>query len=74
LDKNSGDAIVLLKNFPSRALAEAGQAFLKADNIESILQGSDIAGTGMPQGFDLYVQERDVKTAHDLLERLYDGI
>jgi len=74
LDKDSRNAIVLLKNFPSRALAEAGQAFLKANNIESILQGSDIAGTGMPQGFDLYVQEEDVKTAHDLLERLYDGI
>jgi hypothetical protein len=68
------EAIIRIKNFPNRALAEAGQACLKTNNIEAILQGSDIAGTGMPQGFDLYVQAKDAETARGLLERLYDGI
>jgi len=74
MSKHSQGSTVLAKNFPSRALAEAGQAFLQSNDIESILQGSDIAGTGMPQGFDLYVQVKDVETARRLLERLYDGI
>jgi hypothetical protein len=68
------EAILLVKNFPSRALAEAGQAFLETHDIEAILQGSDIAGTGMAPGFDLYVQAKDAETARELLERLYDGI
>ena len=74
MDLHAEEAIVLVKNFPSRPLAEAGQAFLKAHNIEAIVQGSDIAGTGMAQGFDLYAQAKDVETARRLLERLYDGI
>jgi hypothetical protein len=68
------EAVVRVKNFPNRALAEAALAFLKERGIEAIVQGSDIAGTGMPQGFDLYVQAQDSKTAHELLEMLYDGI
>jgi hypothetical protein len=68
------EAILLVKNFPSRVLAEAGQAFLETHDIEAILQGSDIAGTGMAPGIDLYVQAKDAETAGELLERLYDGI
>ncbi|HSQ74088.1 MAG TPA: hypothetical protein VLT13_00930 [Bacteroidota bacterium] len=72
--KHPDEAVVLVKNFPIRALAEAAQALLKERGIEAIVQGSDIAGTGMPQGFDLYVQAQESKTAHELLEMLYDGI
>jgi hypothetical protein len=74
MNLHTEEAIVRVKNFPSRVVAEAGRAFLRTNNIESILQGSDFAGTGMPQGFDLYVQEKDAGTARTLLERLYDGI
>jgi hypothetical protein len=74
MSKNSEHPLIRVKNFPNRALAEAAQACLQANDIESILQGSDIAGTGMPQGFDLYVQENDLEAAHELLETLYDGI
>jgi|GEM_PF-2486044 len=73
-NKHADAPVVLVKNFPIRALAEAAQAFLKERGIEAIVQGSDIAGTGMPQGFDLYVQAQDSNTAHELLEMLYDGI
>ena len=72
--KHLDEALILVKNFPGRALAEAAQAFLKERGIEAIVQGSDIAGTGMPQGLDLYVQAKDGKAAHELLEMLYDGI
>jgi hypothetical protein len=74
MSKQTEESIVLVKNFPSRALAEAGLAFLQSEKVEAILQGSDIAGTGMPQGFDLYVQAKDVDRARNMLERLYDGI
>jgi hypothetical protein len=68
------EPIIRVKNFPSRPLAEAGLAFLKKHNIEAILQGSDFAGTGMPQGFDLFVQQNDLETATSILEQLYDGV
>jgi len=74
MNLHTEETIILVKNFPNRAMAEAGQACLQTNNIEAILQGSDIAGTGMAQGFDLYVQAKDVETARGLLERLYDGI
>jgi transcriptional regulatory protein LevR len=74
MTKETNTPLVLVKNFPTRALAEAGLAFLQGQDIEAILQGSDIAGTGMPQGFDLYVQAKDVEKARGMLERLYDGI
>lgn len=74
MDLRDEETIIRVKNFPSRALAEAGMAFLHANNIEAILQESDIAGTGMPQGFDVYVQAKDAEAARKLLERLYDGI
>lgn len=66
--------LVVAKNFPSRALAEAGQQFLKKHNIIAILQGPEMAGIGAPLGCDLYVQQRDLASAQDLLERLYDNI
>ncbi len=66
--------LVVAKNFPSRALAEAGQQFLKKHNIIVILQGPEMTGIGSPLGCDLYVQQRDLATAQDLLERLYDNI
>jgi hypothetical protein len=74
MSKEPGHALIRVKNFPNRALAEAGLACLQANDIEAILQGSDIAGTAMPQGFDLYVQAEDYDTARELLETLYDGI
>jgi len=74
MDTHAEEDIVRVKNFPSRVLAEAGRAFLQSNTIEAIVQGSDIAGTGMPQGFDIYVQAKDAETARKLLERLYDGV
>jgi hypothetical protein len=74
MEKQPERSLLRVKNFPNRALAEAGLACLQAHDIEAILQGSDIAGTAMPQGFDLYVQAEDFDTAHELLETLYDGI
>lgn len=74
MNQHADEALVLAKNFPNRALAEAGLACLRANSIEAILQGSDIAGTGMAQGFDLLVQAKDGETARELLEMLYDGI
>ena len=67
-------SLVLVKNFPNRALAEAAQEILQSNGIESILQGSDLAGTGMPQGFDLFAKASDAENATGLLESLYDGI
>ena len=74
MSKTLDESLVLAKNFPTRALAEAGQSFLKRNHIESILQGSDVAGTGMPQGFDILVAAKHVGKAREMLERLYDGI
>jgi hypothetical protein len=68
------DRLVIAKNFPTRALAEAGQRFLEQHKIVSILQSSDVAGTGNVQGCDLYVQQQNLRQAHELLEGLYDGI
>jgi hypothetical protein len=67
-------SLVLVKNFPLRALAESAQEILQEHGIETILQGSDLAGTAMPQGFDLYAQPKDAAQARELLESLYDGI
>ena len=66
--------LVLVKNFPIRALAEAACLFLKQEGIESVVQSSDTVGAGNYQGIDLYVQEENREKARKLLERLYDGI
>lgn len=66
--------LVMVKNFPNRALAEAAFQFLKCEGIESVIQSSDTVGAGTYQGIDLYVQERSRAQARQLLERLYDGI
>jgi len=66
--------LVLVKNFPNRALAEAACEFLKREGIESVIQSSETVGAGNYQGIDLYVQERYREKARQLLERLYDGI
>jgi hypothetical protein len=66
--------LVVVKNFPIRALAEAACQFLKQEGIESVVQSSDTVGAGTSQGIDLYVQEENGEKARQLLERLYDGI
>jgi hypothetical protein len=71
---SSPTSMTIVKNFPSRPMAEAAHEILATNNITAIIQGSDIAGTGSPQGFDLYVMERDLAAAHELLETLYDGM
>ena len=40
MNQHTDEALILAKNFPNRA--EAGLACLRANSIESILQGSDI--------------------------------
>jgi hypothetical protein len=71
--KLEGD-LVIAKNFPSRELAEAAKQVLKENGIESVAQSSEIVGTGTFQGTDLYVLEKDMVPALQLLESLYDGI
>lgn len=66
--------LVIAKNFPSRELAEAAKQILKENGIESVVQSSDVAGTGTVQGIDLYVLKNDRVSALQLLESLYDGI
>lgn len=69
------EQLVIVKNFPSRAIAEAGQQFLKKHDIIAIVQGTEMSGIGIPSGgCDLYVQKHDLAKALDLLERLYDSI
>jgi hypothetical protein len=47
MNLHTEEAIIRIKNFPNRALAEAGQACLKTNNIEAILQGSDSRSCGI---------------------------
>jgi hypothetical protein len=68
------EQLVIVKNFPSRAIAEAGQQFLKKNNIIAVIQGLEMAGIGASTSCDLYVQKHDLAKALDLLERLYDSI
>ncbi len=70
----SSEKLVLVKNFPIRALAEAARQALQHDGIEAVIQSSDMVGTSSNQGVDLYVQEKDAPTAYHLLDSLYDGI
>jgi len=70
----AGMNLVVVMNFPVRALAEAACLFLKQEGIESVVQSSDTVGAGTSQGIDLYVQEGHREKARQLLERLYDGI
>ena len=73
--RNPGETnLVVVKNFPIRALAEAACLFLKQEGIESVVQSSDTVGTGTSQGLDHYVQEGNREKARQLLESLYDGI
>jgi hypothetical protein len=72
--KHHAEQLVIVKNFPNRAIAEAGQEFLQKHNIIAIVQGTEIAGMGTSSGCDLYVKQDDLATALDLLESLYDSI
>lgn len=74
MSKPEGMNLVVVKNFPNRALAESARQFLKQEAIESVIQSSDIVGAGNYQGIDLYVEEGNREKARRLLERLYDGI
>jgi hypothetical protein len=74
MTKPGGKKLVLVKNFPNRALAEAASEILRDGGIESVIQSSDTVGAGTYQGIDLYVQEGEKETARQLLESLYDGI
>ncbi len=66
--------LVIVKNFPMRELAEAAKQILKEHGIESVLQSSEIVGSGTFQGVDLYIPEETRDEALRLLESLYDGI
>jgi hypothetical protein len=66
--------LVRAKNFPNRAIAEIGKQMLRENGIECILQSSDIAGTGTPEGCDLYVREKDAQRARELLTAILDNI
>ncbi len=70
----SGARLVIVKNFPMRELAETARQILKDHGIESVLQSSEIVGSGTMQGVDLYVPEDAREEALSLLESLYDGI
>jgi hypothetical protein len=67
--------LVRAKNFPNRAIAEIGKQMLRENGIESILQSSDLAGTGTPPGgCDLYVRAKDAARARELLTAILDNI
>jgi hypothetical protein len=66
--------LVVAKNFPMRELAEAAREILRENGIESLLQSSEIVGTGTMQGVDLLVPRKEREEAIRLLESLYDGI
>lgn len=66
--------LVVAKNFPMRELAETAKQILKEHGIESVLQSSEIVGSGTFQGVDLYVEKEKKEEALELLESLYDGI
>jgi hypothetical protein len=68
------EKLVVAKNFPMRELAEAAKQILKEHGVESLLQSSEIVGSGTFQGVDLYVREGAKAEALQLLESLYDGI
>jgi hypothetical protein len=68
------EELVVAKNFPMRELAEAAREILKENGIESLLQSSEIVGTGTMQGVDLLVRREEREEAIRLLESLYDGI
>ena len=66
--------LVVVKNFPARSFAEAGQAFLKEQGINSIVQSSDMVGSGTSQGCDLYVEQQELDRGRELLESLFNGM
>jgi hypothetical protein len=66
--------LVVVKNFPMRELAEAAKQILKEHGIESLLQSSEMVGSGTFQGVDLYVRKESREEALELLESLYNGI
>ncbi len=74
MTKLKKDRLVMVKNFPNRALAEAAREVLSQNGISCIVQSCDTVGAGTPQGIDLYVQINDRDAALELLETLYDGI
>lgn len=70
----SEEQLVVVKNFPHRTLAAAGEELLRQHDITAIVQSPDLAGVGAAGGCDLYVQQKDLEKARELLEALYDGI
>ena len=68
------DEMVVAKNFPMRELADTAREILRENGIESLLQSSEIVGSGTFQGVDLWVRKWQREEALQLLESLYDGI
>ena len=73
-------ALVKIKNFPNRTLAEHAQQSLEEEEIPSVVQSpaAGILGAGgacdLPQGADLYVSEECAEKARQILSALFDGI
>jgi len=74
MGKDVEEKLVVVKNFPMRELAEAAKQILKESGIESLLQSSEIVGSGTIHGVDLYVRKGEREAALQLLESLYNGI
>jgi hypothetical protein len=74
MSKEIEGELVVVKNFPMRELAETAKQILKESGIESLLQSSEIVGSGTIQGVDLYVRKGERDAALQLLESLYNGI
>jgi hypothetical protein len=74
MSKEIEGELVVVKNFPMRELAETAKQILKESGIESLLQSSEIVGSGTMQGVDLYVRKGERDAALQLLESLYNGI
>lgn len=62
---------IKIKNFPTRIEAEIGKTMLRSHGIESFLQLEGVHSSGIPNetlGVDLYVLEKNMEKARELLE------
>lgn len=71
--------LVMVKNFPDRSFAEQAREILLNKDIPSVLKSPDagILGTtnaSMSNGVNLYVEEKHLERAGELLNALFNGI
>ncbi len=73
------DKLAIVKNFPDRSFAEQAREILLNQDIPSVLKSPDagILGTtnaSLAHGVNLYVEEKHLERAGELLNALFNGI